>query len=71
MTLTADEVVRRIRHTIAGSHWEDVKMLEEYVNQRVSERLKARMELIEALIEGAQIEYSKHARLQELLKDYK
>ena len=67
---TSDELVKYIRHHIAGSHWQDVRAVEDFVAARVSQRLKTRMELIEVLLEGVPIDYSKHERLRELLHDF-
>ena len=71
MTITtAVELVRYLRHHLAGSEWQDVKAVEDFVRERVSQRLEARMKLLQVLLEGVPIDYSKHQRLYELLNDF-
>ena len=67
---TSDELVKYIRNHVAGSHWQDVQAVDDFVAMRVSQRLKTRMELIEVLLEGAELDFSKHTRLRELLHDF-
>lgn len=67
---TATELVRHLHHQIAGSEYQDVQDVEAFVRMRVSERLKVRMELIDELLQGAQLDFSQHERLRELLHNY-
>lgn len=70
MGMTALDLVRRIRANPKGSDFQDVRHVEEYVNQRITERLKARLELLQVLIEEVQSKPDNWKRIHELLKDY-
>lgn len=67
---TSLELVRYIRHQLAGSEHQDVQAVEEFVRMRVSERLKSRMQLMEVLLESAEFDFSNQERLRELLQNY-
>jgi hypothetical protein len=60
---TSVELVRYIRHHIAGSEHQDVTAVEDFVRMRMQTRLN----LIAKIIEDEKIDFSKHEQLRKLL----
>lgn len=64
---TSLELVRYIRHHLAGSEWQDIQAVEDFVKMKSSQRLQARMELMEELLKDP---VTNAMRIQELLHDF-
>lgn len=60
---TETELVRYIRHHIAGSEYLDVQAVKEFVNMRLRERLQRLSELLE----NVAIPYDRHEEVRRLL----
>lgn len=60
---TSTELVRYIRHHLAGSEWQDINAVEDFVRLR----MQVRLNLIAKLIEDEKIDFSKHEQLRKLL----
>lgn len=60
---TSLELVRYIRHHLAGSEWQDCVAVEDFVRLR----LQTRLNLIAKILEDEKIDFSKHEQLRKLL----